>query len=437
MCHPAVRELVIPVHVHWALVSRLCSQLPLINGLEKLDLADWSCKKYGLLSECNQRDGIPFAFTPNLTELSVCDINCSGGFFRRLALNCPSLKKIRVSGSKLSDCDVNCLTRCKNLEYVSLNETPRKGQQQQQQSLRNEGCSCTLSNRAFAELLCSLPRLKSLGHIEDFDSALKLAYEQRSPGLTLTEISSRKKMSPSGLQLMVQQCPKLQTLDVPYLPSTAEENHFNQHLSILTESPRLQKLTLTDCDFYGHLLFLYLNNSGRNLLHLGLIGVDQINVNALIAVGDNCPNIRSIALSGCHYQIPDEDENERRCSESAFKMLKKARFKFNSPLHHLVTTPVINNALNIEELDVEEVIDVFDEEYVRSYFNVNPMVKLKKFNVASGERLSIHTVNFLVEKCPNLERISTLRNWMKISKDEFDVLKKEIKLRNLNLTFDE
>lgn len=77
------------------MVARLCQLLPSLDRLEILRLSSWSCSRFGLFSQHNQRQGFSLSFLPNLTRLSVRDVKEE--FFVHLGSSCPNLLELRVS----------------------------------------------------------------------------------------------------------------------------------------------------------------------------------------------------------------------------------------------------------------------------------------------------------------------------------------------------
>ena len=82
--------------------------------------------------------------------------------------------------------------------------------------------------------------------------------------------------------------------------------NFN-HLAELCTLEALNELELSGSDFFSHSIFQYLDVRGDQISSLVLHDIDEMNLNAVILIGDRCPNLRSLALIQCHYQIEIED----------------------------------------------------------------------------------------------------------------------------------
>ena len=78
------------------------------------------------------------------------------------------------------------------------------------------------------------------------------------------------------------------------------------NLSGLSSLTKLKNLTVNSADFYSHSLFSAVR-TGRQLTTLGLSNIDEMNLNAVIMIGQGCPNLETISLSCCHYTVERGD----------------------------------------------------------------------------------------------------------------------------------
>ena len=81
-----------------------------------------------------------------------------------------------------------------------------------------------------------------------------------------------------------------------------EEDSFN-HLAELGTLETLNEVDLTGADFFSHSIFQLLDVRGDQISTLALNDIDEMNLNAVILIGDRCPNLTSLALMKCHYQM--------------------------------------------------------------------------------------------------------------------------------------
>ena len=85
-----------------------------------------------------------------------------------------------------------------------------------------------------------------------------------------------------------------------------EEDTFG-HLSELCVLENLTAIDITAADFFGHSIFQLLELRGDQLRVLVLNNADEMNLNAVILIGDRCPNLEKLSLIKCHYQIEVDD----------------------------------------------------------------------------------------------------------------------------------
>ena len=65
----------------------------------------------------------------------------------------------------------------------------------------------------------------------------------------------------------------------------------------------LNEVDLTGADFFSHSIFQLLDVRGDQISTLVLNDIDEMNLNAVILIGDRCPNLTRLALMKCHYQM--------------------------------------------------------------------------------------------------------------------------------------
>ena len=85
-----------------------------------------------------------------------------------------------------------------------------------------------------------------------------------------------------------------------------EEDIFN-HMAELCVLENLSIISIALADFFGHLLFQLLEVRGDQFTSLSLNSIDEMNLNAVILIGDTCPNLTQLALMRCHFQMQIND----------------------------------------------------------------------------------------------------------------------------------
>ena len=81
-----------------------------------------------------------------------------------------------------------------------------------------------------------------------------------------------------------------------------EEDTFG-HLAELCTLESLHNLDITGADFFAHSIFQLLEVRGDQITSLALNDIDEINLNAVILIGDRCSNLSRLSLIKCHYQM--------------------------------------------------------------------------------------------------------------------------------------
>ena len=99
-----------------------------------------------------------------------------------------------------------------------------------------------------------------------------------------------------------------------------DDDNFN-HLAELCTLEALHDINLSSSDFFSHSLFQYLEVRGDQITTLILRDIDEMNLNAVILIGDRCSNLKTFALIQCHFQmeIGDTLAVERIVSERSKK----------------------------------------------------------------------------------------------------------------------
>ena len=132
-----------------------------------------------------------------------------------------------------------------------------------------------------------------------------------------------------------------------------EEEGFN-HLAELCALECLNEIDLSGSDFFSHSIFQYLDVSGDQISNLVLHDIDEMNLNAVILIGDICPNLKSFALIQCHFQIEIEDSlaverivNERCKQNDDISKSFSNSSKKNSNLTQVIVLLIYRNFFSV------------------------------------------------------------------------------------------
>ena len=92
-----------------------------------------------------------------------------------------------------------------------------------------------------------------------------------------------------------------------YLLTNNDEEGQGKHLSKLAVLDHLTQWSISSANFYEHQIFNLLEVRGDQLVHLELVEVDEVNLNAILLLGSHCINLQKLCLYGCHFQMQVED----------------------------------------------------------------------------------------------------------------------------------
>ena len=413
------------------LVKALCARLPDLPDLTVLSLNGVSCKKHRLL-ESGCLPGGRLQFLPNLTTIYISDVDEET--IHSLSVFCPNLLSLTIKDSNLSDQIVSFIACMKKLKSLSF-----------------EG-ECQPSPCGYAELLRNLPDLRNLGQCNCFGEVLSTLYSNwsiyyRSVGgipkiLKLESVDCNGPISGQEIAFIQTYCPNIKSIKLAYsLMNRLEARESFGHLTSLSTLANLQRLGVTSADFYSHSLFCVLR-MGTKLTSLELANIDEMNLNAIMLIGANCPNLEQLSIFCCHYTV--EEADTRKLAEACtikelakdnapFKCLKEAKYILNTSTHLPLLKYPVFFARGLQELRLDQVYQPVDDGFVSSLIAWNPMAKLERFQLNQGPHLSIMAANTLIQACPNLKYIGNVLSWGLVEPEEIIAMRGEIKQRNLDL----
>ena len=195
----------------------------------------------------------------------------------------------------------------------------------------------SLSSYGFATILHNLPELTSLGRCDCLPQALTQYYQFIKPSDTsfhhhfnLEEVHCESPVTENDLSVIVEHFPKLSRLKIVYRPEEDEIlNSLDEcpHLTKLNLLPMLNEVILISGDFYNHSIFSALQDGGRFLTKLELVDCDELNLNSLIMIGDNCRILASLTISCCHFDV-DMEQRSRINELCSLQVQKFSLYQF-------------------------------------------------------------------------------------------------------------
>lgn len=269
-------------------------------------------------------------------------------------------------------------------------------------------------------LVLFLPNLKSLGgfiYYRNVGDAIVSLGLDRTLQLSLTDLWDTS-MPPDKAALLSQSVPNLSSLYTR-----------GSWLCSLTVFKHLQSLTV-DFDFvdFSFLLEEYLIQAGRSLKKLVL--VDQNHPISLVMLGQNCPSLEELGA-----KIEGD-----WCGKSGPMLPKlktcRVRIGLTATLKSLLVYAknLTNLEFTVEEDNCGDGCEVFDDFVISQSLAENPCPeKLRVFLVNTECAFSVHSVQLLMNSCPELRFLGELQVWTGVNERDVEDLFREIRERNLDL----
>ncbi|XP_059616873.1 uncharacterized protein LOC132261873 [Phlebotomus argentipes] len=377
-------------------------KLDQLTGLKSLDLGSLSGGWKTQDMEPTVLNGIL-----NMKHLrSICiNYDATDNIIKCLGECCPDLMAIDFSSSKcITNASVELLMSLRCLKRVILYRT----------SVTMEG---------YIKLLLNLPRIEDLGRYDDLGRCLSYidTYYPDQEELQLTKFISHYATT-EHLQILGRLCPRLHTVSLFH-------NALLVDLMTLIAIDELKDLKLLSADFFADQIRHVLEVKGCNLTHLHLEHVDEIDMNALIYISQFCPDLKSFVIYNCEL-VDSTSLCMRRFPIPPYMNLERLTIAASCKFWHLDF--LLATALKIRYIYVGTMVPT-DDDLIAHVLMKNPMPNLEEFRVIFSDALTINSAYKLANCCSNLQRLTELESWTKISEPELTEFKKYIKVRNMDL----
>ena len=325
-----------------------------------------------------------------------------------------------------------------------------------------------ISSYGWATLLARLPQLTSLGRCDCLPEALghldmdrhvtrellSLCHLDRHVThvtryqLSLGHVECEAPIMESDLERITSLCPDLGRVKLVYRPQEADterlDDNTRPHLTKFERLTSLSELSLVSADFYNHSLFSAIKGLGpRRLTRLELVDCDEMNVNSLLIIGDSCPQLSSLTLSCCHFNV-DPDERARIneiCSlqtptRALFKNLRIVNFKFSSPVHLIMMKLPLHFAHNLSSFSLDLFDQPLDDSFITTLMSWSSWQSLTSFRVTSCPGLGLMSANSVIGACPVISALGALSSWGQVDNTQLSSFVKEIRSRNYDIRID-
>ena len=215
---------------------------------------------------------------------------------------------------------------------------------------------------------------------------------------------------------------------------------------------------------------------GDQLTKICLECMDELNLNAVILIGDQCPDLKELSLVHCYFQMQPEDpltveklikdrkanasksldtsssgnsfltETTKRIRSTStstdhkslplpFSKLETLVLDINTPTHLPIVEYILSfTDSSLKSLTLDQFFSDFGESFVtKTLFEWNSMQNLTALHIGKAANLSLVVANVLLEKCPQLRKLGRLSSWRLITSKELSSFQQEIRLRNYDI----
>lgn len=312
---------------------------------------------------------------PSLKYLNLTIIH-TDKILKCVVKNCPLIEELTLGVYHTDDDSIRMIAKLRNLKSITF-RTP-------------------VSSAGIETILLSCKNLESINIICDHAKLSKVIHQLASSKTHADKLFNLKTYK-SGentleeLHVAFRKCPLIQNLTV--YPSNRSRYSRDNIITAITDLHELRELRLFGQCFYRGQVNNALQVVGCHLEHLELIGVIEIDFNAVIDISQMCPNLRSLTLKQC-VLIPQT--NKQKVVEiPPFTKLEKITLDLRGSFSQLVLeflTPeeldlihesaffLLSNCLNIEYI-VCNIPLWLTENVMLKIMEKNPLTYLRLFTI--------------------------------------------------------
>jgi len=409
--HPRVKKLDLNNIGPKALRDGIYRGLDQLTGLETLNLGSGSGP--GSTSGTSgteiirKRVFMSFKFLQNLTSLSFTN-ECQNETLAVVGQNCRLLSHLDIAGSQsVTDQGASWLLGCKELTILDLYQT-------------------AISIEGYAQLLLALPRLNSVGRCGAFGQILEYlaTYNRDQIQLSIKYFHSGD-VSYEQLRLLTIMCPKLTHVSL-YVDEDA-----GNLLEPLTSLKELSEVKLLACNFYTDKVDELLKGKGNQLTLLHLEHIDELDMNALCCIAENCPNLIRLVFFSCDFvENFGHSLTDKKFSYPPFQQLQSLVCVSESAPN--IIEFLLVHAKRLKSVQFGSTA-WFNDDTVAKVLAKGALRQVEEIRILRSYELTMRAVSVLLEQCPNLHILAEMDGWEGISQIELLQLRKKIREENLDL----
>ena len=194
----------------------------------------------------------------------------------------------------------------------------------------------------------------------------------------------------------------------------------------------LTEVKLLACNFYTDKVDQLLVSKGPQLTLLHLEHIDELDMNALCCIAQNCPELKRLVFFSCDFV------------ENFGSSLTDRKFDPIVPFEKLESLVCVSeSAPNIIEFLLVHAKNLksvqfgstawFNDDTVAKVLSKGALKKVEEIRILRSYELTMRAVNALLDHCPNLHILAEMDGWEGINQAELVQLRKLIKDENLDL----
>ena len=312
------------------------------------------------------------------------------------------------SGSQaVTDQGASWLLSCKELVNLDLYQT-------------------SISVEGYAQLLQSLPKLRTVGRCDAFGQILEyLKNYNRDPVQLAIKCFHSRDVSYDQLKLMTSMCPELVHVSL-YVDEDA-----GNLLEPLMALKHLTEVKLLACNFYTDKVDQLLQAKGPQLTLLHLEHIDELDMNALCCIAQNCPDLRRLVFFSCDFvENFGSSLTDRKFDPPPFTKLESLVCVSESAPN--IIEFLLVHAKNLKSVQFGSTA-WFNDDTVAKVLSKGALKCVEEIRILRSYELTMRAVNALLDSCPNLHILAEMDGWEGISQVELVQLRKMIKDENLDL----
>lgn len=410
--HPSIKKLDLSCVGPKAIRDEIYKGLDHFTGLEVITLCPGHSSSSNQESSSNilllgKRVFMSFKYFHNLRSMTLNN-DCQNETLAVVGQNCHLLSHLDIAGSQgVTDTGATWLLSCAKLANLDLYQT-------------------SVSVEAYAQLLVSLPKLKSVGRCDAMGQVLEyLATYNRDPVKLSIKTFHSRDVSYDQLRLLTSMCPQLTHVSL-YVDEDA-----GNLLEPLNTLENLTEVKLLACNFYADKVDQLLVNKGRQLTLLHLEHIDELDMNALCCVAESCVNLERLVFFSCDFV----ENFGQSLSEKVFAV---------QPFRYLQSLVCVSeSAPNIIEFLLVHACHLksvqfgstawFNDDTVSKVLAKGALKEIEEIRILRSYELTMRAVNLLLDSCPKLNILAEMDGWEGISQLELTQLRKRIREENLDL----